>query len=356
MDDPLEVKKYAEHDLHEGSEERPLVTFALLAYNQQDFVKEAIEAAFAQTYSPLEIILSDDCSSDRTFAIMQEMAAAYQGPHRVRLVKNEANMGLAQHFLARCREAEGEFVVVGAGDDISKPERATLAVAPLIANHEVYATVSLVDIIDDQGDVLAIDRVRPEHMNEAEMYSGKLIFMENCRSKRTILQGCASTYRKSVFDFDVQIEKCNFAEDFFLSFYINLIDKIIIEIPKSLVKYRMHRKAISNNPLHSKSTEFREVSFFKFAKDNIILCDIFIELAKIHDKANNVNIDEIIKRRNKLSISIRWKDLSPAQRFIYFTLGLFSKSKPPLRWMIARLFGPYPNYQPLSLVNYFFRR
>ena len=56
---------------------KPLLTFALAALNQERFIREAVEAAFAQTYSPLEIILSDDCSDDRTFDIIREMAAAY---------------------------------------------------------------------------------------------------------------------------------------------------------------------------------------------------------------------------------------------------------------------------------------
>ena len=46
--------------------EPPRVTLAVIAYNQERFIREAIEGAFAQTYQPLEIILSDDCSSDRT--------------------------------------------------------------------------------------------------------------------------------------------------------------------------------------------------------------------------------------------------------------------------------------------------
>lgn len=350
MDGQVEVKESAARHLPEGADERPLVTFALFAYNQEVFVREAIEAAFAQTYSPLEVILSDDCSSDRTFEIMQEMAAAYQGPHRVRLVKNEANMGLVQHFLTRCREAEGEFVVVAAGDDISKPERTTLAVAPLIADDEVYATVSLVDIIDDRGDVLAIDRVRPEHMSEADMYSGKLIFMNNCRSKRTVLQGCASTYRKIVFDIEIQNGKYNFAEDFLFSFYINLINKLIVEIPKSLVEYRMHNNAIANNQMHIDKYESREVSFYKFARDNIFLCDIFIGLSKLYDSTNNVKVDEILKRRNKMMLALIWKEIGLFKRMPYVIRGIFSKSGFPVKWMSARIFGSYPNYQPRSFI------
>src|SRR5690606_870089 len=66
-----------------GRQYRPLVTFAVLAYQQEDLIRQAIEAAFAQTYSPLEIILSDDGSGDRTFEVIERMAAAYDGPHSV---------------------------------------------------------------------------------------------------------------------------------------------------------------------------------------------------------------------------------------------------------------------------------
>ena len=68
--------------------DRPLVTFALFAYNQEKYIREAIEGAFAQTYEPLEIILSDDCSVDRTFEIMTEMVVNYRGKHCIKLNKN----------------------------------------------------------------------------------------------------------------------------------------------------------------------------------------------------------------------------------------------------------------------------
>ncbi len=104
--------------------ERPLVTFAVFAYNQEKYIREAVEGAFSQSYQPLEIILSDDCSSDRTFEIMQEMAAAYQGPHTVWVRRNDINLGTAAHFSSVAALSKGESLVVAAGDDVSKPERA----------------------------------------------------------------------------------------------------------------------------------------------------------------------------------------------------------------------------------------
>ena len=103
--------------------DRPLVTFALFAYNQEQYIREAVQGAFSQTYSPLEIILSDDHSADRTFDIILEMAADYVGPHQVRVRRNEENLGIAGHVNMVMAQAAGELVVMAAGDDVSIPSR-----------------------------------------------------------------------------------------------------------------------------------------------------------------------------------------------------------------------------------------
>jgi glycosyltransferase involved in cell wall biosynthesis len=59
------------------------VSFVVFAYNQERFIAEAVKGAFGQTYEPLQIVLSDDCSTDDTFRVMQALAAAL-GP-RARL-------------------------------------------------------------------------------------------------------------------------------------------------------------------------------------------------------------------------------------------------------------------------------
>lgn len=112
----------------ESIQERPLVTFALFAYNQEKYIREAIEGAFAQTYEPLEIILSDDCSTDRTFEIMKSVADQYNGPHKIYVRKNQHNLGIAAHFNLLMRKSQGSLVIVAAGDDISFPERTKISV------------------------------------------------------------------------------------------------------------------------------------------------------------------------------------------------------------------------------------
>jgi len=108
------------------SNSRPLLTFGLVSCNQEPFVREAVEAALAQTYSPLEVILSDDCSDDRSFAIMEELAANYRGPHRVVLNRNPVRRKTGGHFNRVAELAQGELIVIAAADDVSLPQRTEL--------------------------------------------------------------------------------------------------------------------------------------------------------------------------------------------------------------------------------------
>lgn len=106
----------------------PLVTFALFSYNQEDYIKEAILGAFSQTYSHLEIIISDDHSSDRTFEIAKEMVSSYGGSHKVICLRNDKNIGLARHINKINSISNGELIVCAAGDDISMPQRTQVIV------------------------------------------------------------------------------------------------------------------------------------------------------------------------------------------------------------------------------------
>jgi glycosyltransferase involved in cell wall biosynthesis len=133
------------------SARNPLVSFVLYAYNQERFIREAIQGAFAQTYEPLEIILSDDCSTDRTFEIMREIASSYRGNHLVKLRRNERNLGIGGHINAVVAAASAEIIALADGDDISLPERVSLLVKPLIEDANVIGTHSAVNEIDLEG-------------------------------------------------------------------------------------------------------------------------------------------------------------------------------------------------------------
>ena len=76
----------------------PRASLLLLAYNQERYAEEAARSCLAQESEPLEIVFSDDASSDRTHEILATIAAEYRGPHRVVVRRNETNLGITGHY------------------------------------------------------------------------------------------------------------------------------------------------------------------------------------------------------------------------------------------------------------------
>ena len=101
----------------------PRISLVLLACNQEATAGAAAESCLAQLGEPLEIVLSDDASNDRTFERLQAAAAAYRGPHRVRARRNPVNLGIGGHYNELIAQTSGELIVTAAGDDLSVPHR-----------------------------------------------------------------------------------------------------------------------------------------------------------------------------------------------------------------------------------------
>jgi glycosyltransferase involved in cell wall biosynthesis len=208
-----------------------LVTLAVFAYNQERFIAEAVRGAVAQTYSPLEIILSDDCSADRTFEIMQQEVARYSGPHEIRLNRNERNMGFATHINQMVEMAKGQLIVAAGGDDISLPERVEkLYAAYDLSNRKAMSLYSNATVINEEGQKAGpyLTGRGPEQLSArwmAEHISAVL--------------GCAHAWDRRVFDLFGPIHKEVFNEDMVIPFRSALIGEVKY-IDEPLVLYRIH--------------------------------------------------------------------------------------------------------------------
>jgi glycosyltransferase involved in cell wall biosynthesis len=113
----------------------PSVTLILFAYNQSEFVSQAAISCFEQDYAgPLEILLSDDFSTDNTFDILKNLVQEYVGTHRVRLRRNSFNQGIGGHYNTAIAEAHGDLIFTAAGDDISLPFRVRQVVDAWLVN------------------------------------------------------------------------------------------------------------------------------------------------------------------------------------------------------------------------------
>jgi glycosyltransferase involved in cell wall biosynthesis len=225
-------------------EERPLVTFALFAYNQEKYIREAVEGAFAQTYEPLEIILSDDCSTDRTFEIMQEMAEVYRGPHHVVARQSTVNRGLGLHIRDVVEILNGAYVVVAAGDDVSLATR----VAALVGLMHQEGTRLAVSNYNRMSEMGVIEEENLSYDNDNH-YIWEII---NSNSK-VFVNGAVAAYRVDFLREAMHAAKktlengCLYYEDIlFTSFAIAVGEKPPSFIDASLINYRINPESLSN--------------------------------------------------------------------------------------------------------------
>lgn len=126
----------------------------LLAYNQSEVVREAALSCLSQDCEPIEIIFSDDCSSDETYATLCEIASQYVGPHTVVVRRNDYNLGIAGHYNALVKLANGSLLVTAAGDDVSEVCRVRDLLAAWAKDTSIDLIASQVVRVDSHGSLL----------------------------------------------------------------------------------------------------------------------------------------------------------------------------------------------------------
>jgi glycosyltransferase involved in cell wall biosynthesis len=92
----------------------PLVSIIITSYNRAQWIGEAIESALAQDYPNLEIIISDNCSTDGSDAIIR----SYCRDSRIKYSRNDSNIGMIANFRKATYElSNGEYLVYISSDD-----------------------------------------------------------------------------------------------------------------------------------------------------------------------------------------------------------------------------------------------
>jgi len=217
-----------------NSEKTEKVTFALVAFNQERFIRDAIGGALAQTYSPLEIVLSDDCSSDRTFQIMEEMAAAYRGPHKLILNRNRTNAGLGGHLNKIMALSTGDIIVIAAGDDISLPERTARQVDFLNRHPDIYSVWSSIRQISETGELLQ-ELSQPDQIYSRESFLNTFNII-----------GSSHAWRRELWTFFGDLQPGILYEDGILGTRSSLLGKTA-SLSEVLVQYRVNARSISSD-------------------------------------------------------------------------------------------------------------
>jgi glycosyltransferase involved in cell wall biosynthesis len=125
------------------------VSVHIISYNQAQFIAETIESALAQEYDNLEIVVSDDASTDATPEIVADYAARHPG--RVIALLNRDNVGITANSNRGLTACTGEFIAFMGGDDLLLPGKIEAQLAWFAGRPERVLCGHQVELFYDDG-------------------------------------------------------------------------------------------------------------------------------------------------------------------------------------------------------------
>jgi glycosyltransferase involved in cell wall biosynthesis len=131
----------------------PKVSVCLPVFNGRRFLRAAIETVLAQTHKDFELLIADDCSTDDSLAIAEELAGR---DNRIVVWKNPSNLGLFANYNACIERAQGEYVKLFAQDDLFMPNTLESHIAIFEKHPEVAMVTGSRNIIGDSGQLVEI--------------------------------------------------------------------------------------------------------------------------------------------------------------------------------------------------------
>jgi glycosyltransferase involved in cell wall biosynthesis len=100
---------------HPLSRDAPTVTVGMPAYNAAPWIGASIESILGQSFRDFELVISDNASTDATFAICQRYASA---DARVRVIANPHNIGANRNYVAVLRASRGRYFKWASSNDL----------------------------------------------------------------------------------------------------------------------------------------------------------------------------------------------------------------------------------------------
>lgn len=209
--------------------QNPLVSIAIATYNGARYLREQIHSILQQTYSNIEMVISDDGSTDDTLSIIKTFQ---QTNHNIRLLRQAKNLGYIKNFEQAMLHCEGAYIALSDQDDIWLPEKIETLLNGL-GNHTIIYGDS--QLIDDLGNDM---RTKMSEVRNTIDYNNPIMYAIGAWAP-----GHAMLFRRSLLEACVPFPTL-VTHDFWLGFVASGSGNVHY-LDQPLVLYRQH----SNNAI-----------------------------------------------------------------------------------------------------------
>lgn len=125
-----------------------IVSVIMCTYNGALYLEEQLDSILAQTYTPLEIIIADDASTDNTWQLLQGYEVKDK---RIKIFRNEKNVGYNLNFSFACEKASGLFIAIADQDDIWEAEKVEILLNEIKQSEETILVHSISARFEEKG-------------------------------------------------------------------------------------------------------------------------------------------------------------------------------------------------------------
>jgi glycosyltransferase involved in cell wall biosynthesis len=260
-----------------------LVTLYIIAYNHSHYIADAIKSALSQTYSPLQIVISDDASTDDTYDIIRRTTIDYEGPHEIKILRSKTNLGISRHISKVLSECDGEWIVASAGDDYSESNRVKVIIDCVSADPDLLLIESYLREVDSDGNEMYINTLNDKNKSQDRSIIKWSALDKINDNDVPDTHGASFAYSRRLLEmFDLNISEKIIFEDNVIDWRAEMLSGIgLIRIP--LVNHRNHSGQAtrsSGNDRAAKRSFIKKIveSDLEATKQNIV------DLKKMHQQ------------------------------------------------------------------------
>lgn len=232
----------------------PLVSIIVITYNSSEFILETLESIKDQTYKNIELIVSDDCSSDRTVEICKEWIENNKSRFvRTELISAKTNSGTSANCNNGFYASKGEWLKFIAGDDALMPECIHTFTKFTYENSDCRIVFGRMYFL--RNEQLKEDKINPFFdLTLSEQYLKILLGSD-------ISAPCSFIQRELLVECGGYDESYKLLEDFPMWIKISQKKVLFYAVNEFVVKYRIH-----NNNISIKNKNFINPRYFSDLK------------------------------------------------------------------------------------------
>lgn len=273
----------------------PLLSVLLPVFNSEPFVAEAIKSVLNQSFKDFEFLIFDDCSTDKSFEIIEDFK---RKDSRIKVFLNEKNLGVVESRNKLINLSKGKYIAWLDSDDIAFENRFEEEIKFLEEHPEIGMVGSYPIIIDENSKKTGKWWFETDH----QKLKIELFFHSPFLSSSVMI-------RKSCLPQNFYDSRFPVAEDFDL--YSKISERFdVANIPKFLVKYRINSKGLSK----SNTGKMEQLS---------------VQVIKEHAERLGIKLDETtIKnlRKPKIASKIAFNDIAEIEKSLILLKDMLLKN------------------------------